>query len=443
MAEVDASIYGKLKQPDPLGMVKDIVGLQGSITQNRLLEMQAQGKEQLGRAIQEATDPNGVVDQVKLSEILKRPENWAAAQEGAGTGLALQASQLANQGAGMDIAKAGYTSLGTLWGARASQSQGDINPDDLRQDVLELVARNGLDPKQAISILRSIPSDKKLTRAYATGGFLQALGPGGMAAPAPAAPGEEGETRQQTAGQFVAESLGAAKPTEAAAPTEAAKPGVTTGVPPAKAAALPIGGAAAAQAAARLADLGAQTAERKGILNNMLADASEFTSGPASEELKTAIAAINEVFGTKFNVERVAAQERFDKLANQIALAQAGALNITDARTETAMGANPNSRLSNLGIEGVIAMLKGTEDAIAAKDEAFQDAIDDGEIEPEEYFRFSRKWNENYDPRVFQSVYLTQEQKLKMLRGLSKAELAEFKRKYNFAVENGWIPDPR
>lgn len=434
MAEVDASIYGQLRHPDPLGTAQKVQDYDTSVQQNKLVTMEAQGKQRLGQAVQEATGPDGQVDQVKLSEILKRPENYSAAAAGAQLGLGLQQGQIANTKAGIDVSQTGFENLGAAWGARAAQG-GPISPDDLREDVITAIQAGRIDPKQGIKWMRMIPSDPAAARAFAAGGFVQALGPAGMAAPAEATPGPGGETRKQTTGQFVTQSLGATPAGE-----EPPAPGIRTSPTLAESVALPAVAVNAAQQANRLSTLAAEVPVRKANLDNMLADAEQFTAGPASEELKTTIAGINEIFGTNFEVERVAAQERFDKLANQIALQQAGDLGITDQRVATAMGANPHSKLSNLGIQGVIALLKGNEDALSKKDEAWHDFLDAGHT-PDQYYTFSQDFNRHYDPRIFQAVYLPKLERGKMVAAMNPREREEFKRKYLYALEHGWIPD--
>lgn len=429
MAEIDASIYGQLRHPDPLGTAQKVTDYDTSVQQNKLATMEAEGRRALGQAIQEATGADGQIDQVKLGEILKRPENYAAAAAGAPLGLNIRQGQLDVQKGEMGVSQTGFENLGAMWGARAAQG-GPITPDDLREDVISAIQQGRMDPKQGVKIMRLIPSDPAAARAFAAGGFIQALGPAGMAAPAEATPGPGGEQRRQTAGQFVTQSLGAAP----------AGPGIRTSPTLAESVALPAVAVNAAQQANTLSTLAADVPIRKANLDNMLADAEQFTAGPASEELKTTIAGINEIFGTNFEVERVAAQERFDKLANQIALQQAGSLGVTDQRVETAMGANPHSKLSNLGIQGVIALLKGNEDAIAKKDEEWHDYLDAGHT-PDQYYTFSQDFNRHYDPRIFQAAYLTKAERGKMVAAMNPREREVFKRKYLYALEQGWIPD--
>ena len=191
-----------------------------------------------------------------------------------------------------------------------------------------------------------------------------------------------------------------------------------------------------------LTNLANNVPDRLAMLNNMEAEANQFTAGPVSEDLKKLTAGANELFGTQFNVEGVAAQERFDKLSNQIAQQQAGALGITDQRERTAMGANPNSTMSSLGIHGNIALLKGNEDAIRAKASGWQTFLDNGGT-PDEFGKWSTSFNQHYDPRVFQSVYLAPDDRKKLIASMSKDEQASFRDKFNYAVTQGWIPDPR
>lgn len=450
MAEVDASVYGKFTHNNPLEMFSNLTNLSTALQQNKLLEMQVKSKQQLGKAVQEATDPEtGRVDTQLLQEIMKRPENYPAAVEGAGLGLDLTGKELSNIGQAttnlgleQNLSQSGFENLGTAWGARLASTQGPLVPDDLRNDVLDLLAAGRITPKVAKAALQGMPTNPDELRFYAAGGFLQSLGPAGIATPGAAPPGPRGEPRQQAAGQTIIQELGAGLPTPEDLTPPPPAPGITTGLSPATAAALPEIGTSAAKQSIRLSALANEVPTRKALLDNMLADAAEFTSGPMSEDLKTALAGINELFGTRIQLDRVAAQERFDKIANQIALQQSGELGVSDLTTQTAMGANPNSRLSNLGIVGVIAQLKGNEDAILVKNEKWQDYLDDGGSE-EDFYSWSRNFNKRFDPRVFQASYLDEVSKRKMIATLNPAELKKFKEHFNYAVEQGWIPDPR
>jgi hypothetical protein len=53
------------------------------------------------------------------------------------------------------------------------------------------------------------------------------------------------------------------------------------------------------------------------------------------------------------------------------------------------------------------------------------------------------QFNQGFDPRIFQSVYMTPELRVEMLKGMSESERTAFRMKYNAAVTSGSIPDPR
>lgn len=434
MAEIDTSIYGNIAKPNPLDMLGDITKLSTDIAGNKLLRMQLLGKQKLGQDVQGAIDPD--TGDINPAALLKKlhddPGSYAAAAEGAPLALSMTGAKIANQTASQSLMDAGFHTLGNALGAHLAQTKGPVNPKEIEKIVVDLASQGRINPMLGLAFIKGIPDDPNATRAYAEGGFLQTLSPEAAAGEAPATPTAEGAPRVQTRGQFISQSMGGDTPTG----------GVVTGLSPAAGAALPESGKNYAALANNLTNLGNQVPDRLALLTNMETDLPEFTAGPVSDRLKSLVAGTNELFGTKFNLEGVAAQERFDKLSNQIALAQSGALGVTDLTTRTAMGANPNSNMSNLGIKGNIALLKGNEDAIRVKSTAWQQAQDGG-VTPEKFGTWSSTFNKMYDPRVFQSVYLTPADRAKMNESLSKDERDKFRARYNFAVKNGWIPDPR
>jgi len=59
------------------------------------------------------------------------------------------------------------------------------------------------------------------------------------------------------------------------------------------------------------------------------------------------------------------------------------------------------------------------------------------------YGQFVTQFNKTFDPRVFQSVYADPAEKQTLLKGMSPEEQAKFRKDFNTAVDNGWVPDPR
>lgn len=437
MAEVDTSIYNTPPR-DPLGRVNSLLDVITKANEATKSGLENQGTIGLGKAIQDAIGPDGQVDPIKLNELLKKPENFPAAIPGAPLSLDLQGKGLINKGLTLDVqkknvdlSKDAYDNIGAIWGARLSSNR-PVTQKDLQSDVLSALAGGLVTKDVALQLMRDIPSGAKDAREFAAGGYLRALGPAGLATPAPATPGPGGEPRQQTMGEFVSGSLnGGAKVPGG---------GLITGLSPSVAAAETERGGAAAKQATDLVQLAQNVPTRKAQLMNLRDYAGQFTGGPMSDTIYGAIKSINEVFGTNIAKGEVASLEEFDKIATQIALAQSQSIGATDLTTRTAMGANPHSGLSNLGIKGILATLLGNEDAIQAMGSEF---VKSGTPYSEFPQWQVREWNKNFDPRVFQSVYLTPEDRKRMLTGMNKSEQAAFRDKYNHAVEQGWIPDPR
>lgn len=272
------------------------------------------------------------------------------------------------------------------------------------------------------------------TRTQVTGTtaqFLQSTGGGGLPA------GVMGAASAAASPQ--APMAGAVGPGRMAAPTAGPLPaGPALGA----STAADVTAHASAEQGVQLQQTADQAPTRKAALDNMLSDLQNFTSGPGADWQKFANAAANRVlpFGLQINPQGVASQEGFAKLGKQIALAQAGSLGVaTDEKLNTTLGANPNDDLSKLGNQQIIGMLKGNEDAITAKNQAWQQYQQSHG--PETYGQFSTDFNKSFDPRVFQMNYMSAPQRADMIKAMSPKETKDFNAKINTAVRNGWV-DP-
>lgn len=187
-----------------------------------------------------------------------------------------------------------------------------------------------------------------------------------------------------------------------------------------------------------------QVAPQKALLGNLDAALDQFTAGPGADWTKVAKAMTNRVspVGNIFDPKSIASQEEFTKQAVQLAQSQFQALGGTgtDSKLDSAMHTSPNDALSNLGNKGIIAMLKGNEDAIATKNKEWQQwKKTNNDPNGSTYDDFSTNFNQNFDPRVFQSKYMTADDKAKMIKSMDANELNNFKKNYNLAHENGWV----
>jgi hypothetical protein len=143
-------------------------------------------------------------------------------------------------------------------------------------------------------------------------------------------------------------------------------------------------------------------------------------------------------FGVTMSPEEVAGIENFDKIGNQIALNQAGALGVTDQRVQTSMGANPNSNYSYLGNKGILPILKGNEDAIALKAREWKKYSKANGAAS--YNDFSDEFNKDFNPQVFQFARMTPEQRSKFVGSIpDKEQAVQLARDLDAYKKKGWV----
>ena len=201
---------------------------------------------------------------------------------------------------------------------------------------------------------------------------------------------------------------------------------------------------AAAKAVEQLANLRSAAEavpENKASLSTLRDTLQSFKPGPkANWSYLTGALATQLGVARPQDVEGVAGQEEFNKLATQFINRQLGNIGGggTDAKLESAAKGSPNDLMSKVGIENVTALMLGLEDATAAKNAAWErySAAGNG---PQTYPKFVEQFNRIYNPRVFQSQYMSDSQKAMMLKGMSDKEKAQFDKDWKTAFKAGWI----
>ena len=146
-----------------------------------------------------------------------------------------------------------------------------------------------------------------------------------------------------------------------------------------------------------------------------------------------------------FDPKTIASQEEFSKQAFQLAQQQFQALGGTgtDSKLDSTMHTSPSVFRSNFGNKGIIQLLKGNADATQAMNNEWQTRwLPSHGYDPSTYGQFVNQWNQVFDPRVFQSVYMDNQDRQKMLQGMTAGERDAFRLKYNAAVNAGLIPNP-
>lgn len=337
----------------------------------------------------------------------------------------------------------------------AAQQYGIVNPAPTPvstggQTHLIVAPQVGV-PRDVGQIANTLPPT---TPTVGPGNVPQALGPTSSAlqvpapvapppTPAPAAASPPGTSPSPLANAMPGTGPSAASP----GPAPTANGRVQTGLAPGVSEAATETAGASAKQGVTLQQAADQVPQQKALLGNLEGALNAFTPGPGSKWTNETGALFNRAIqamgGKGVATDSVSAQEEFNKQALQLAQSQFQALGGTgtDAKLDSTMHTSPNAALSKLGNQGIINLLKGNADAIAVKNREWQQYQQ--EHGPQSYGQFSTQFNKAYDPRVFASAYMSAPDKQRMISGMSKPEQAQFRQSYNFAVQNGWVPDPR
>ncbi len=498
MAEVDTSSYGKnlAKPMSPLETLSGVAGLQNTMNQNKLFQQEFKSKLGLNRIYKEAIDPNtGELDVSKLQGLMGDPnvtmglpQAYQNSQEAQKRNLEIKSAQVDNWKKHIDATSAavapfmkpGKSSAELATTLAQLKTNGVLND----QQVLDAWMSIPRDPKTHMidetkipewaqaqqmknidSLARlnmyhpkpefvDLPGGGKAPFSMPQMGSPQQVGPTIQAAASPTTQvfGPDGVPRYVGAPQgnnpYEPRAQGGTGPAAGGGMPAQAGGGIAgqaAGMSPAASAASAESGKFSAQQGTTLQGRSDRVADNKAILGNLESELSApgFETGPGTSTVAKLAKFVNAQTGFEFRAEGLSAREQFNKLAGMLAQSQFQALGGTgtDAKLDSATLTSPNSELSKLGNKGIIALLKGNEDAIAAKNQAWQ-AWQQANG-PQSYGQFSVQFNKSYDPRVFQSQYLDGANKQKLLKGMTEAEQKAFRNSYNTAVTNGWIPDPR
>lgn len=197
-----------------------------------------------------------------------------------------------------------------------------------------------------------------------------------------------------------------------------------------------------AQRATSFEDAASRVPDTKAILDRMDANAATFTGGPASPLLKKAGGYINQIAtgaGLPTPIQSQAAREAFDKDAALLAGQQKAILGNTDASQSLASVMTPGSSNTNEGIRNIAAVLKGNQDAIAAKAQAwnaYKNSLPAGNAR---FSDFETNFNTHFSPRAFAMPYMSQAERQKMWNNMSVQERTQVQRSYDEAKAKGYL----
>ena len=462
--------------PDLVGQAGQIAGLQQQLIGNSMNMQQLQARQAIGQDYAASIDPQTgqLSTTALLSNVANDPKAAFMAGDVAQQALARQQAQVSIQGQQLDQAMKRTSYAATELGALVP-----LGANITRQDVYSKIGdaiNNGIQtPQQAAQFAASMPAtdgpalQQWVKQTYAQTlanqqylqGHIDSISTGGQTSMVQSSPltgqvsqvgalnntmspGEAGSPTQigtdaqgrpimGTKQQFINETQPAGPFGSGRYPTpggQAGGPqpggGIAMGLPPAEAAGLPVEGEASAKNYIQAADNAANVPANKALLQNMAGDLQNFTSGPGNVEWRQSVAGLNRAFGTNFDATGVASAENFAKLGNQIAIAQAGQLGGgTNEKLEASMQANPNPHLSVPGNQQIIHILLGNQDAIGAWNQAaqsYQQAYG-----PQSYQQFVTDTSQYFNPRAFQFMNMSPEERSAAWGEMSEPDQAAFK----------------
>lgn len=400
----------------------------GKLNANALFQQEFASRKGINAAFQGALNPDGSVDPARVAQGLQNPNITLGAGDAANTMLAQRQAQIQlaqqqfNLGSGQSQYLRGQMAAlaakpGATWNDAADTltSAGQVDPSIPTEKINALLA--GLPRNATPAQVKSYFAQQGLTAAGP--GF--ALSPTGATTPS---------------GARVSIPQGAV----------AFEGAVPAGLSPAASAAQGSAGASIGQQGVILGQTAESSPVRKAMLGNLEADLKNFTAGPGADWTQVSKAWANRnVLPTnlQFDPASIASQEAFTKQAQQLAQQQFQAIGGTgtDAKFGSAFAANPHDTLSQLGNQDIIRLLKGNEDALQAKNRAWQSwqAAGNG---PETYQQFTAQFNQHFDPRVYQAQYMNQTDFVNMMKSMAPKERQQFISNMQNARQNEYAVSP-
>lgn len=469
----DNPIAGLYPQPPPppqqssnvLNNLPAFAGLISAANQNALFQKEFAAKQAIGRAAQNALNPDGSVDFQRYSSGLKDPAAAYGAQDAVGSLLGQRGQQIANSKTQFELSAGQSGAIVNTLGSLADNN--NLTLDDVRHTAVTLARTSNIPSPIINGWLKSLPSDPAALRQSLLNLRNAAIGSAGVSGrvAGPASPQGApstmslGQANQFGAGAAPEPAPGPVAPQAATAPSpygslaaSAAAPApsrlIYSALPPGQAGSVSAAGSATGAASAgqgiALQSAADNAPNRKSAIANLGKDLDQFESGPLAGAVNTGKAVINQGLGLAgqkpfFDPNSIAAKESFDKIATTLA-DQGSALGGTDARLTAAIHSNPSSLLSRPGNRLVMQVLNGNEDAIAVKNKAWQQYK--SVHGPDSYGEFSTSFNENFEPRAFQLPYMTPAERQSMLANMTPAEQKQVLTAAHIAVQRGWIKAP-
>jgi hypothetical protein len=196
----------------------------------------------------------------------------------------------------------------------------------------------------------------------------------------------------------------------------------------------------------RIVNSQTEAPQRQADLATLEADMKKFQTGPLANMTLVYKRGYNDLLNRlpasvasalpHVDPNEIAAQENFVKTAGLLAQRQFAAIGGTgtDSKLDSAIKTNPGEALSGMGNQQIVAMLHGNEDAMTARDAALAEWKQKNPGKTAD--QFQREFNKSYNPRAFQWLRMTPDQRAEMAADMMKNDPQSFKA-LRTGIENG------
>jgi len=169
---------------------------------------------------------------------------------------------------------------------------------------------------------------------------------------------------------------------------------------------------------------------RETLLHEMLAAQGDFKSGPGASKWSGWVTEANRILGTNYSPTATPSQQVFSKISEQLAAQQRAAIGMapTDEQTQMSRLMNPNNEYSPEANKQVGAMLLGNEKMLQLEHAVQQDWTKRGGT-PENYQSVVNQFKPVADPRIFQEMYMTPQQREQMYKNMTNDQIKSFNKK--------------
>jgi hypothetical protein len=414
MADVASPQYPQPPAPGA-GMLNPLqaIGLVNAVTQLRTSQADLASKQATGAAYQNALNPDGSVDQAKLSATLQ-------GDPAAAYGMPETASRMLQQSTAqtdLDAKRNGF--IVDALGATADDPK--LSLDKVRSLAVTLGRNLRLPASQVNNWLDGLPKGREALRGELIKMRNLAIGSAGSSTPTDTGLTPEGAPIVSSRGGFNYATAGGGLP-KGLAPGEA---GVME---------------SSAGRAAALQSTASTSPQYRADLANLKQMSQVLDIGGPTVPYEKKFAQLAQRFGlpSTLTPDQLTSVEEFDKTANAIALRQGASLGGTDASRVLSVGSTPSSSMSRLGRQGVVSMLEGSQDFIDHAREQWLEARAAG-ASASQHDQWMHSFGKNYDPRVFQFARMDRTAKQKFIDTLSPAEIPAFEQSFKNAAAHGWV----